>query len=169
MIIEKRSRLTTANYLQRLIYGAMLCLTTLGLVSCGGGAQKAPSDVEAAILNGLRTTPYGQGGNDSIWDWAVMWAGSPTDSSSNASWTIESRDPKRVVWTVTILVPSIELSASGKQAVLQEGPRFLIDLEDWVAEMDLSAPGSQVMFQGMQSLGYMVTEWKLQGKPPQIP
>jgi hypothetical protein len=170
MIMEtRRGRLTATNYLQRLIYGALLCLATLGLVSCGGGARKAPSDVEAAILNGLRTTSYGQGASDSIWAWAVLWAGSSSNSSNDATWTIESRDPKRVVWTVTVLVPSTEISASGKQAVLREGPRFFVDLEDWVAKLDLNAQGSQVMFQGMQSLGYVVTEWKLSGQPPRIP
>lgn len=141
----------------------------LSIAGCGGGARKAPGDLEAAIIRALRSTPYGQGGSESIWAWATMWAGASSADSSDVTWTVESKDPDRIVWTVTILVPSTQLSSSGKQSGLQEGPRFLVDLEDWVAELDLNSPGSQIMWQGMQSLGYMVSRWNLVGTPPPVP
>lgn len=123
-------------------------------------------DYETAILHALNSTKYSPDLPQSLWEEAMLTMESAFEPDPEVYWDIETRDPDRVVWTVTFWTTMTILSETGKDMVKVEAYRYFIDLEDWVAELDFTTVTGEVKARFKE---YNAFRWDLVGERPPLP
>lgn len=132
-------------------------------------AARPLSDYRRTITRALRNTrtlPDAPGAS-TLWDTGRTFTAQLLPNLANGvewTWTVEPQDPEGTLWTVTFWAAYEQRTAHSTSKILQEGVRYVIDVQEWAATMDLASPGGR-RYERLLRAGFP-RQWALSAEPP---